>query len=187
MYYTHTSLVHIQSIKQTTGNMMRRPGTSPAGASRHHSASLPNLLLTKRSRETKQKLRGLISSPQTLISSPVINKNKRINNKLKQSPLLNKRPNKNQIKNTKDRNAKLPPHLVDSAERFVNFLQTDWKRELNIRPRKSTLLSKKRSEVKRAAKRLVDGTADFMEIQIESFKNYMSNEWPGVKALIGEP
>ena len=54
MYYTHTSLVHIQPIKQTTGNMMRRPGTSPAGASRHHSASLPNLLLSSSQQQQQE-------------------------------------------------------------------------------------------------------------------------------------
>ena len=157
---------------------MKRPGTSPINASRRHmSASLPNLLLSSSSRQTKSKLRRLISSPQTG-GSPTRKRAIASSLSPSRSQLRKSPPYHSQIYK---QNSKLPPHLVASTEDFINFLQTDWAIELNTRPKYSTTLAKKRSDVKRAAKRLFDGTADFMEVQVASFKNYMSNEWPGVR------
>ena len=162
---------------------MKRPSTSPAGAMRGTSASLPSLLLSRNARKTKQQLRGLITSPQKNASG---RRTRILKSPIATSPNIDNSELNSRRKKLLSANDKMSPHLLESAEHFVNFLQTDWKTELETRVRNSTKIAKKRSEVKRAAKRLVDGTADFMGVQVESFRNFMCNEWPGVKTLIGE-
>ena len=91
------------------------------------SASLPSLLLSRNARKTKQQLRGLITSPQKNASG---RRTRILKSPIATSPNIDNSELNSRRKKLLSANDKMSPHLLESAEHFVNFLQTDWKTEL---------------------------------------------------------